>query len=169
MWLLLLAATLRTIAAANCSLTQPEDVRLAAALDLATAGCGTVVYTTLAYGPGTRLPHPGTRLAEIAREGSLLHRRRRRGVRGIARGALRRAAVARRDRGRRVRPARLARSQAPAIVIFPERSVPRVRRLEAAAAAHAFFVGRCNAPGCGLCRVPPPVYGSSHAANALSL
>ena len=31
MWLLLLAATLRTIAAANCSLTQPEDVRLAAA------------------------------------------------------------------------------------------------------------------------------------------
>ena len=70
MWLLLLAATLRTIAAANCSLTQPEDVRLAAALDLATAGCGTVVYTTLAYGPGTRLPHPGTRLAEIAREGS---------------------------------------------------------------------------------------------------
>ena len=70
MWLLLLAATLRTIAAANCSLTQPEDVRLAAALDLATAGCGTVVYTTLAYGPGTRLPHPGTRLAEMAREGS---------------------------------------------------------------------------------------------------
>ena len=70
MWLLLLAATLRTIAAANCSLTQPEDVRLAAALDLATAGCGTVVYTTLAYGPGTRLPHRGTRLAEMAREGS---------------------------------------------------------------------------------------------------
>jgi hypothetical protein len=72
MWcpeILLLAATLRTIAAANCSLTRPEDVRLAAALDLATTGCGTVVYTTLAYGPGTRLPHPATRLAEMAREG----------------------------------------------------------------------------------------------------
>ena len=39
-------------------------------LAAATAGCQVVVYTTLFYPPGVRLPHPSTRLGPAAYNGS---------------------------------------------------------------------------------------------------
>ena len=64
---LLLSAVAAVMAqASNCSLSDPEHLRLAATLRDATRGCDVVVFTTVAYSSRALLPSPATRLTEAA-------------------------------------------------------------------------------------------------------
>ena len=55
----------------DCAGTLPRAAeRFKTRLAAATAGCQVVVYTTLFYPPGVRLPHPSTRLGPAAYNGS---------------------------------------------------------------------------------------------------
>ena len=57
--------------AKDCAGTLPRAAeRFKTRLAAATAGCQVVVYTTLFYPPGVRLPHPSTRLGPAAYNGS---------------------------------------------------------------------------------------------------
>ena len=57
--------------AKDCAGTLPRAAeRFKTRLAAATAGCQVVVYTTLFYPPGIRLPHPSTRLGPAAHPGS---------------------------------------------------------------------------------------------------
>ena len=71
---LLLSAVAAVMAqASNCSLSDPEHLRLAATLRDATRGCDVVVFTTVAYSSRALLPSPATRLTEAAVDLSLIH------------------------------------------------------------------------------------------------
>ena len=55
----------------DCAGTLPRAAeRFKTRLAAATAGCQVVVYTTVFYPPGVRLPHPSTRLGPAAYNGS---------------------------------------------------------------------------------------------------